>query len=301
MRTEQCNRVQVERYYLGEALAGEKAAIRKHMDGCEECRGHMATLENDKRAYLIEHPFREFAARRLDARRLDGHRLDGKHASEGKAESRRWFSPRWLPAFAGLAACLALVPVVMRYNGTAAGDTAALAGDDVIRTKGGTLLEYYVKRGETVTPGSAADAYRLGDELQFVYAADKHPFVTLASMDARGKVSLYKADGAEALSLAAIPGGEHPLPFAVTLDDSPGAEFFVMIYSPGPMAGEAVESWLKEAFTRASGNLEGMASLLAPPPGPGPGESGAAGSAGTPGDYRVGSEIKTLLIRKTRV
>lgn len=294
MRTEQCNRVQVERYYLGEAVAGEKAAIRKHMDGCEECRGHMATLENDKRVYLIEHPFREFAARRLD-----GRRLDGKVAPEGKAESRRSFAPRWLPAFAGLAACLALVPVIMRYNDTASGDTAAVAGEDGIRTKGGTLLEYYVKRGESVAPGSAADAYRPGDELQFVYAADKHPFVTLASMDARGKVSLYKADGAQALSLAAIPGGKQSLPFAVTLDDSPGAEFFVMIYSPAPLAGEAVESWLKEAFTRASGNLEGMASLLAPPPGPG--DSGAAGRAGAPGDYRGGSEIKTLLIRKTQV
>jgi hypothetical protein len=292
MRTEQCNRVQVERYFLGEAMAEEKSAIRRHMDDCPECRGHMATLENDKRAYLIEHPFREFAARHLDARRLDG-----KHAPEGKA--RRSPASRWLPAFAGLAACLALVPVVMHYNGA-----VVPVGEDGIRTKGGTVLEYYVKRGETVTPGSAADPYRPGDELQFVYAADSHPFVTLASIDVRGHVSLYKAEGAASLSLAANSGGKQSLPFAVTLDDSPGAEFFVMIYSPGPLAGEAVESWLMGAFTRASGNLEGVASLLDTPPGPADsgaaGGLGSAGNAGASGAFRGGSEIKTLLIRKTQ-
>ena len=275
MRTEQCNRVQVERYYLGEAAAEEKSAIRRHMDGCPECRGHMATLENDKRAYLIAHPFRESAAKHLDGE---------------KAPSRRSPVPRWLPAFAGLAACLALVPVVVHYSGT-----AAAVGENGIRTKGGTVLEYYVKRGETVMPGSAAEPYRPGDELQFVYAADKHPFVTLASIDVRGHVSLYQADTAKTLSLAATPGDKQSLPFAVTLDDSPGAEFFVMIYSPGPLAGEAVESWLMGAFTRASGNLEGVASLLSPPPG-----AGDSGAAGAPGASRSGSEIRTLLIRKTQ-
>lgn len=273
MLTELCNRVQVERYFLGEAVAEEKSAILRHMDGCAECRGHLATLENDKRVYLIEHPFREFAARHLDGA-----------LSEGKAGLRRSPVRRWLPAFAGLAACLALVPVVMRYNETVA--VVAETGENGVRTKGGTLLEYYVKRGETVTPGSAADSYRSGDELQFVYAAAGHPYVTLASIDARGHVSLYKAEGGGSLSLAAGPEGKQPLPFAVTLDDSPGAEFFVMIFSPGPLAGEAVESWLMGAFTRASGNLEGITSLLAPPPGS--------------GDYRVGSEIKSVLIRKTQ-
>ncbi|MEO6097582.1 MAG: hypothetical protein ABIW76_18780 [Fibrobacteria bacterium] len=272
MRTEQCNRVQVERYFLGEALGGEKSTIRTHMDGCPECRGHMATLENDKRAYLIAHPFREFAAKYLD---------------EGGAESRRASATKWLPAFAGIAACLALVPMVMHYNGG-----AAPVREDGVRTKGGTVLEYYVKRGETITPGSTTEPYRTGDELQFVYATDVHPFVTLASIDVRGHVTLYNAEGGKSPSVAAEPGGKQSLPFAVTLDDSPGAEFFVMIYSPGPLAGEAVESWLMGAFTRASGNLEGVASLLAPPPGP--------LDSGAPDTIRGGSEIKTLLIRKTQ-
>jgi hypothetical protein len=269
MPTEQCNRVLVERYFLGESGTEEKRSVRLHLDGCPECRGHMATLENGKREYLIAHPFREFAA---------------NHLPEGKAFRKTSMAPRWLPAFAGLAACLALLPVVVHYN-----QSAAVIGEDGIRTKGGTVLEYYVKRGESVTPGSTSEPYRPGDELQFVYVADSHAYVTLASIDTRGHVSLYKAEGANApLSLAAEDGGKRPLPYAVTLDDSPGSELFVMIYGNAPLAGEAVEGWLMEAFTRASGNLEGLTSVLSPPP----------GSAG--GADKGKSEIKSLLLRKTQ-
>ncbi|MDB5105980.1 MAG: hypothetical protein JWP91_3669 [Fibrobacteres bacterium] len=274
MPTEQCNRVLVERYFLGESGTEEKRSVRLHLDGCPGCRGHMATLENRKREYLIAHPFREFAA---------------KHLPEGRDARRPSMSTRWMPALAGLAACLALVPVVIHYN-----QTASAVSEDGIRAKGGTVMEYYVKRGETVTPGSSKEPYRSGDELQFVYAAGSHAYVTLASVDSRGHVSLYKAEGADApLSLAAKAGEKQSMPFAVTLDDSPGSELFVMIYGPEPLAGGAVESWLMEAFTRASGNLEGLTSVLPPPPG-----STASAPAGT--DRAAKPEFKSLLLRKTQ-
>jgi hypothetical protein len=281
MPTEQCNRVLVERYFLGESGTEEKRTVRAHMDGCPDCRGHMATLENDKRDYLMAHPFREFAA---------------KHLPEGAPARKASAMPRWMPAFAGLAACLALVPVVMHYN-----RSAAVVSEDGVRTKGGTVLEYYQKRGDAVTPGSATEPYRSGDELQFVYAADRHAYVSLASIDSRGHVSLYKADGGQApLSLPVRDGGKQTLPFAVTLDDSPGAELFVMIYGAGPLADGAVESWLMEAFTRASGNLEGLTSLLSPPPQPSP-EAPSSASTASAGDKAPRkAEIKTLLIRKSQ-
>lgn len=279
MPTEQCNRVQVDRYFLGEAGPEEKRASRAHIDGCADCRGRLAALENERRTFLMEQPFREFAARRLD----------GKHLPQGEARPRPAFASRWMPAVAGLAACLVLVPVVWR-SGTVT-DVATVAPGD-IRTKGGTLLEYYVKRGGEVTPGSSAEGYRPGDELQFVCAADGHAWVTLASIDSRGHVSLYRApaggtpDTEALLSLPGLGGEKQSLPFAVTLDDAPGAELFVMIFGAVPLSGEAVESWLTGAYTRASGNLEALPSLLPPPPG-----SGDKAPAG----------IKTLLLRKTSV
>jgi hypothetical protein len=278
MPTEQCNRIQVDRYFLGETGPEEKRAARAHIDGCPDCRGRLATLENERRTYLMQHPFREFAA---------------KHLPQGEAKPRPAFGSRWMPAMAGLAACLVLVPVVWRANlGT---EVANVAVSD-IRTKGTTLLEYYVKRGGAVTPGSSAEGYRSGDELQFVCAADGHAWVTLASIDSRGHVSLYRAPAGETpapeganegpLSLPGLNGEKQSLPFAVTLDDAPGAELFVMIFSAAPLTGEAVEGWLTGAFTRASGNLEALPSLLPPPPG-----SGDKSPAG----------IKTLLLRKSQV
>lgn len=282
MPTEQCNRVLVERDFLGETGTEEKRSARLHLDGCADCRGHLATLENGKREYLIAHPFREFAAKYLPEGKV-GRSVRFAGRSVRFAVRNASFSPRWLPAMAGLAACLVLVPVFLHYN-----DGGSAVTEKGNRTKGGTIMEYYVKRDQTVAPGSTSEVYRSGDELQFVYASGGHAYVTLASIDSRGHVSLYRkaADsatpaGGEPLSLRAVEGEKQSLPFAVTLDDSPGSEFFVMIYGKEPLADQAVESWLTEAYTRASGNLEGLGTLLSPPPGP-------------------GSEIKVLLLRKTQ-
>lgn len=304
MPTEQCNRVQVERYFLGESGTEEKRSLRSHLDGCEKCRGQMATLENERREYLLKHPFREFAARNLPG---------------GKSARKTFLAPRWLPAVAGLAACLVLVPVVLRY-----GMKDKLVAETGVRTKGGPVLEYYLKRGGVVTAGQPSDPVRASDELQFVYAAGSHAYVTLASIDSRGHVSLYRADaeipgagktaatqsgsvpeGAESrpLSQPAKPGEKQTLPFAVTLDDSPGSELFVMIYGAAPLTGSAVENWLLEAYTRAAGNLEGLTSLLPPPPGV-TAASGSGSADGAAGGGKAAPEgrpeIKTLLLRKTQ-
>ncbi|MDB5051064.1 MAG: hypothetical protein JWO30_4135 [Fibrobacteres bacterium] len=305
MPTERCNRVLVERYFLGESGAEEKRAVRAHLDDCAQCRGHLSTLENERRDYLMAHPFREFAA---------------KHLPEEKTGRKQSTAPRWLPALAGLVACLVLVPVVLRY-----GMRGNVVTETGVRTKGGPVLEYYLKRGGAVTPGQTSELHRAGDELQFVYAAGSHAYVTLASIDSRGHVSLYgspqavrparenppadsgiaRTGGSDTLpvSLAAKAGEKQTLPFAVTLDDSPGSELFVMIFGSLPLTGGGVEGWLTEAYTRASGNLEGLVSRLSPPPGSSGGAEGAgktgAGGEGKPAG-KGGAEVKTLLLRKTQ-
>jgi hypothetical protein len=279
MPTEQCNRVLVDRYFLGEIGAEEKRAVRAHLDGCADCRGRMSALENERRDYLMAHPFREFAAKHLD----------GESPSESAA-ARRAPASLWLPGLIGAVACLVLVPVVLRY-----GIHDTVVTESGIRTKGGPVLEYYLKRGGTVTPGNASESHRAGDELQFVYSAGSHAYVTLASIDTRGHVSLYRSSDAASdanapMSLSASPGDKQTLPFAVTLDDSPGAELFVMVFGTRSLTGAEVESWLMGAYTRASGNLEALASKLPPPPGH------AAATEGKAGD-----EIRTLLLRKSQV
>ncbi|MEO7425388.1 MAG: hypothetical protein ABI036_09385 [Fibrobacteria bacterium] len=300
MPIEKCDRVRLERYFLGDSGTEEKHSVKLHLDGCPDCRGRMAAFDNERREYLLIHPFREFAAKHPGA-------VAGETMGAGEALRRTFSTSRWLPATAGLAACLVLLPVFMRL-----GLQPKVISETGIRTKGGPLLEYYLKRGGSVVPGQPSDLLRAGDELQFVYAADSHAYVTLASIDARGHVSMYRTDPSAADSLpislpaasgAVADGGpdvgksdakKRTLPFAVTLDDSPGSELFVMVFGAEPLSGSAVESWLMGAYTRASGNLEGMPSLLPPPPGlPGGALPGPPGKAGA-------SVVKTLLLRKSQ-
>ncbi|GEM_PF-2423700 len=261
-----CDRVLVEKYFLGEGADEEKRGMRRHLDGCADCRDRMATLDIERRDYLMTHPFRDFAAKRLPS---------GKSGKPARAATLppwllpRWLLPRWLPALAGVAVCLMLLPFLsQRLDLARNGAGADAGGEEAVRMKGGPILEFYCKRDGKVQAGQASETYLAGDELQFVYGGGGYAYVTLASVDSRGKVSLYRAEGESlAVSLPAKPGERQTLPFGVTLDDSPGAELFVLVYGSQPLTGSALESWLQGAFTRASGNLATLAGALPAPPG----------------------------------
>jgi hypothetical protein len=255
MSTKICNRIQVEKYFLGEIQGEERSALRLHLDTCAECQSQMANLESEKRNYLIAHPFREFAARRLPA-----------DASRGKRSL-----PRWLPALAGVAACLFVLPLIEKRMELARNpvgmETGPAINSEGIRTKGGAIFEFYCKRGGLVQAGLVSEVYQAGDELQFVYGGDGHSFVTLTSIDTNGLVSLYRPEGESLkVSLPVLPGPRQTLPFAVTLDAAPGSELFILIYSSSPLNGQGLETWLRGGFTRVSGNLDSLHISLFPPP-----------------------------------
>jgi Putative zinc-finger len=288
MPTKVCNQVLVERYFLNEIKGEEKSIFRLHLDGCADCRGQLDKLEIERRNYAMQFPFREFLAKPGIAERMDRIHLPG---SKGNSKTT---IPRWLPGLAGVAICLMVLPILEKRlelargtNPSEAGSVIAETGSEAmggIRTKGEAILEFYCKRDGVILPGKVTEDYRAGDELQFVYAADGHAYITLASIDAQGLVSLYRPEGESLkVSLQSKPGHRQTLPFAVTLDNSPGSELFVLVYSPKPLNGEAVDGWLKEAFTRTSGNLESMASTMAPP--------------GSPLSHTV---VKSLLLRKSK-
>jgi hypothetical protein len=235
MSTERCNRPRVEQYFLGEGGREEKAATRKHIDGCDTCRAQLAALETERREYLLAHPFRAFAAQSLPQRR---------------ASWKRVFAPRWLPVYAA-ALCLLLLPLALRPENH--------------RFKGGATAAFYVKRDGQVRPGDTLP-YRAGDELQFVYSASGRRFVTLASVDSRRHVSLYRAEDAR-FSQPALPGDGQPLPFGVTLDDSDGSELFALIFGDAALDPSQVQAWLLDAFEAAQGDLQRLKANLPPAPG----------------------------------
>ncbi len=287
MFIDDCNRVRVERHFLGEVLGEEKQALRLHLEVCAKCSGQMTLLENERRNYLITQPFREFAAKNLP----------------GQLEAHKRRLPGWLPTGVGVLACLLILPVLEKRleqsrgvspsgpgvlaSGvvgealpSSAGSESALEG---VRSKGNPILEFYCKRDGVVHEGRVTEEFRAGDELQFVYAADSAAYVTLASIDAGGAVSLYRAPGEKIkVSVEAKPGNRQALPFAVTLDASVGPELFVMVYSAKPLTSKLVDSWLKLGYTQASAKIDTLAGSLLSPPLP-------------------QSKVKALLLKKTKL
>ena len=55
--------LRMQRYFLGEAGSREREETRLHLGTCAHCRNLLATLEEEKRTFLLKHPFREFAKR----------------------------------------------------------------------------------------------------------------------------------------------------------------------------------------------------------------------------------------------
>lgn len=267
MPSENCNRVRVERYFLEEAGTDEKRETGLHLEGCNLCKDHLDFLAREQKAYLAVRPFSSFAARHLEKKAPRFRLVPG---------------PRWLPAMAGALACLALV-AVMQWPG-AADDAGTVEGtvEATVTYKGGEVFEFHYRRDGKVQEGSLGEAYRAGDELQFVYSADRSAHVALASVDAQGKVSLYGQGGSES-GKAGIPARDGRLetfPFGVTLDAAPGRELFVLVISDAPVEASAVERWLAGAYREISGDLDKLAASLEPP----------AGIAG--------AKVKTLLLRK---
>lgn len=262
MPSETCNRIRVERYFLEEAGAEEKRETGSHVEACGRCKEHLDLLSRERQAYLAVRPFGGLAARHLEKR------------SPARAFG---LGPRWLPVAAGALACLALVVVLRDPDGGLLGGSAGGPATADSRYKGGEVLEFHLGRDGKVEPGDPSADHRAGDRLQFVYSADKAAYAALLSVDASGKVSVYRAEGASSAAVPVIPGKLEPFPFSVTLDDARGGELFVAVFSAGPLEDSALEAWLAEAF-QAAGDLARAGSGLKPPP--------------------AAASLKTLLLKK---
>lgn len=269
MPSDACDRIRVERYFLEEAAGEEKCSTALHLESCPKCKERLASLTHERAAYLTARPFSAFAAKHLEKRSPSGRRLP---------------VTRWLPALAGALACIAVVAVLKLPDGSGATGTGPLAAgeghpDDGIRTKGGLAFEFHFSRDGKVQAGDPGLEYRAGDVLQFVYSAGQYPYVSLASVDAGGTVSLYRHESdLSKASLPARPGKMESFPFSVTLDSAPVGELFALVASREPLESAKVEAWLDAAWSKASGDLGRLERELAPPP--------------------EGAAIKTLLVRK---
>jgi hypothetical protein len=177
----------LDMWVAGELAGDGRDAAEGHLATCEACSARLREIERGKDEFAREAP--PFAA---------------------IAEPRERRRNVW--PIAGALALAAAVALVVR----------APSDDFGSRTKGGDRLGFYVMHDGAVRAGANGEVVRPGDRLQLVSTNAKPRFFAVLSRDGGGHASIYFPKEPTATRLE--PGVERPLPYALELDTTLGAE-----------------------------------------------------------------------------
>jgi len=167
-----------------------------------------------------------------------------RRAHQAEASRKRaWARPVWALS---LAAAGATALVVMMHSPAPSDGPLATNQPEQVREKGmlPSLILYRQKSDgvERLVPGSRL---RPGDLVQVRYKAAGKAFGVVASMDARGSVTLHLPE-TPGPAMALLRDGERALAHAYELDDSPGFERFVFVTADTPFDTDLVVRALKQ-------------------------------------------------------
>lgn len=199
------------------------AAVSAHLPHCAPCRHYVEALAEARDAYVKSHPTDQFLRK-----------LERREAQPKQAPKRAW----WWSALGGLAvatAAVVLAVVVIPSGGT--GDGVTIKGDE---------FRVVARRGDQPPQVVADDArLRAGDALRFQYSAPEPGHLLVLNLDGTGKASVFHPFGGE----ASAPIAEASTDFiegSVQLDDSPGPEWIVAVYSTKPLQAAPLLAQLRD-------------------------------------------------------
>jgi hypothetical protein len=198
--------------HLGILPPSEKAHADEHLSGCQRCREALARLRADAE---------EFQQRVLP-RTVD-------QVVERASRRSFWRRPAvWIaaPALAATAALLVFL-VFSTTHGDGEGKGAG------VRVKGDPVLRVYALRGDDVFKVRPGMKLRPADRIRFEVESAGARYLLVASKDGASQVSLYfPMDGVRS---GRIPEGKSELPDSVELDQAPGPETLVAVFSAEPL------------------------------------------------------------------
>ncbi len=194
-------------------------SVARHVEACAHCTGYVAALSEGRERFMALRPAPQFL-RKLDAREA------AQHSSRGLFGVRL---PQWLMGLGGVAAAA----LVLFVAGPALIEGGESSGG--VRMKGGAFEVFYLRPGAQ-TPAEAGQDERLraGDALRFSYAAPKRGHLLVLDLDGTGKASVFVPYGGKR-SQPVEKGDAQPLPGSVILDDAPGPEWLVAVFSERPL------------------------------------------------------------------
>jgi len=207
--------VEIARILLGKASEQEARTAATHAAGCSRCSAE------------------------LDAARAARRRFDEQVFARTLPEIERRFGPRarwplWLGAFAVAGAAVAILPFVVGPKPPE--DAPAW------QVKGPGALQVFGRRGDRVIAVEDGARLRPGDQLRFAVQRGDSRFVLIASVDGRGRTSLYYPSTA----VEGDAGQAQLLADSIVLDDAPGPERVFAVFSDRRLEDREVEVVLKQ-------------------------------------------------------
>lgn len=218
----------LEALSAGEEVGG---AVRAHAGRCPDCAGQLRALRAEAEAFVRARP-PELFLRQL-ARR------------EAAARERPPLFRRLLPVLA--LAVPAVLAVVFLPRVLHTGDR----GEVRLKGPGFRVAVAHGGAGGTIDLGASDAVVRPGDALRFAYEAERDGHLLVLNLDGRGEASVLHPFGAGA-SAPLAAGRREFLPGSVVLDDAPGPELLVAVFSLRPL--EAAP--LLEELRRQAGRPE---------------------------------------------
>ena len=232
--TAMCRRLDIERYIGGELTTEQADELLSHCDSCSDCGSYLAQLQAERTDFLHKHPFSSFTRAHAPLVALPWYRT----ISIGTLR------PVLATAGVALLVTLTVLPLMNGRN---------RRSPEPVRFKGAPSLTFIYQREGATSQGSVSMRFRAGDRIQVTCPPVHYSFVSLFSVDTRGTVSFYHPDyQAPYCSIPLTGGGPTVFPGSIELDDSPGAELVIALFSKDKLLTRAVEEWIRRLFTEVS-------------------------------------------------
>jgi len=257
--------------HSGELDGVERQAVAAHARQCEHCQAVLDGLEAARARQLEEAPFDEVFPTLEE--RLEALPERGAEIASG-GTTREWLGYQWgrltvalarpalgYTALAAVAAAAVVLAVVQPWRAPVEPDEGVAPGT---RIKGAVALDLYALQGGDVVEAEPGVVLRPGDRIQFTYTSGPLDHLIVLGVDGRGTLSRYYPDHG-AGSLAVTPGARMVLEDSLVLDDAPGPEVFVAIFSDDPLQVAEVEVAIQDALAAGEGDPRALLDLQLPP------------------------------------
>lgn len=240
-RQKEISDLALEQYALGELSAEKEASMRAALEADTGLQARLQAILDSNRQILSDYP----PSRMAGALRT---RLESGRAGRDDRRVRR-MPP--LATVVPLAAALLLFASLVAYRQGALPQLSS-SMTEVTRMKGARPhLTVYRKTAAGAEQLAAGQQARQRDVLQISYTAADARYGVILSLDGRGTVTWhYPPGGAAGPSPALARQGEVPLESAYELDDAPGFERFIFVYSQSAFDPRAVEQAVRALAAR---------------------------------------------------